>query len=61
MNTVSTHTCAICELQREEGIRIATSFICSSCEDEMVNTDVLDEKYVYFIAQMRHIFLKKDA
>lgn len=61
MSTLSLQTCAICELQREEGIRIASSFICSTCEYEMVKTDVLDEKYPYFITQMRHIFFERNA
>lgn len=54
--------CMICELPRPEGIHICDQFICSDCEEEMVRTDVRDEKYPYFITQMKRVwYMKKDA
>ena len=61
MNVITEQNCTICGLQREEGIRIVSSFICSSCEQEMVTTDVMDEKYPFFISKMKLIFFKKNA
>lgn len=61
MKTTIDQSCTICGLQRDEGIRIVSSFICSSCEHEMVTTDVKDEKYMFFITRMKHIFFEKKA
>lgn len=61
MNTTSDQLCTICGLEKEEGIQIVTSFICANCEHEMVTTDVKDEKYLFFITRMKHIFFEKNA
>jgi hypothetical protein len=53
--------CIICEQHRQDGITICSEFICNNCESEIVNTDVLDARYPYFITQMRRIWYKKDA
>ncbi len=53
--------CIVCNHEHEDGIEIWGQFICRSCENEMVNTEVGDKKYPYFIRQMRQIWLKKDA
>ena len=53
--------CLICERTRSEGIHICGQFICHECETEMVHTDVLDEKYSYFVMQMKRVWYKKDA
>ncbi len=44
-----------------EGIYIVSEFICNSCETEMVRTDVRDDKYPFFINQMKRILIKKNA
>ncbi|WJH36348.1 sigma factor G inhibitor Gin [Paenibacillus aurantius] len=54
-------TCIICGETGREGIHIVTEFICVECEAEMVQTDVRDEKYPFFIHQMRQIWYKKNA
>ncbi|ANE46016.1 inhibitor of sigma-G Gin [Paenibacillus swuensis] len=54
-------TCIICGLKKEEGIHIVSEFICDTCESEMVRTDVKDEKYPFFIHQMKRIWYKKNA
>lgn len=59
--TVHHPKCMICEQQKEQGIMILSEFICDDCEAEMVHTDVKDEKYPFFIRQMRRISLKMDA
>jgi len=53
--------CIVCGEERMNGIAIWQQFICQPCEQEMVNTDVSDEKYPFFIHQMRQIWLKKNA
>ncbi|PZE19178.1 sigma factor G inhibitor Gin [Paenibacillus xerothermodurans] len=56
-----THNCIICGQKKEHGIMIITEFICDECEHEMVQTDVKDAKYSFYIHQMKRIFYKKDA
>jgi len=57
----SVQSCIVCGQQCAIGIAICDQFICHSCEQEMVKTDVHDEKYPFFIKQMRQIWLKKNA
>ncbi|TDF91619.1 inhibitor of sigma-G Gin [Paenibacillus piri] len=56
-----THNCIICGQNKEQGIIIISEFICEDCEHEMVQTDVMDAKYPFFILQMKQILYKKDA
>jgi hypothetical protein len=53
--------CIICGLEKESGITIISEFICESCEAEMVRTDVKDEKYPFFIHQLKRIWVQKNA
>ncbi|QHT58670.1 inhibitor of sigma-G Gin [Paenibacillus lycopersici] len=53
--------CMICGIAKQEGIRIIDGFICDTCEIEMVQTDVQDEKYPFFIHQLRRIWLQNNA
>ncbi|SFM32535.1 Inhibitor of sigma-G Gin [Paenibacillus sp. 1_12] len=53
--------CIICGQTKEHGIMIISEFICEDCEHEMVQTDVMDAKYPFFIRQMKRIFYKKNA
>lgn len=56
-------TCIICgqTKQAQEGIILISEFICDACEAEMVRTDVKDEKYPFFIHQMKQIWYKQNA
>ncbi|WP_082053524.1 sigma factor G inhibitor Gin [Gordoniibacillus kamchatkensis] len=54
-------TCMICGQQKTDGIHILYGFICDSCELEIVRTDVMDDKYAFFVNRMKQIFYKKDA
>jgi hypothetical protein len=56
-----TPSCMICGQMKENGIMIISEFICEECEQEMVNTDVSDVKYPFFIHQMKQILYKKNA
>jgi len=57
------HTCIICGQAKkaDEGFFIVSEFICLSCENEIVHTDVKDEKYPFFIHQMKQIWYKQNA
>lgn len=61
MSYVEQGVCVICQTNQDEGIRVNEKWICLSCEMEMVNTDVLDPKYPYFIHQLKQIWYKGDA
>jgi hypothetical protein len=54
-------SCIICGQMKLNGIRILSEFICEGCEAEMVQTDVQDVKYPYFIHQMKQILYRKNA
>ncbi|MBO7748082.1 sigma factor G inhibitor Gin [Paenibacillus sp. MWE-103] len=54
-------TCIICGIEKLEGMRIIDGFICDSCETEMVQTDVQDAKYPFFIHQLRRIWYQNNA
>ena len=53
--------CIVCGEKGQEGITVVSEFICVKCEAEMVKTDVLDEKYPFFIHQLKRLWYKKDA
>lgn len=53
--------CIVCGEDRSLGIAIWDQFICQSCEQEMIKTDVQDEKYPFFIKQMRQIWLRENV
>lgn len=53
--------CIVCSTPSDVGIRIWNQFICHRCEGEMVVTDVTDDKYPFFIKQMKKIWLKENA
>lgn len=53
--------CIVCTEQSDQGIYIWTQFICKQCEGEMVETEVCDEKYSFFVKQMKKIWLKENA
>jgi hypothetical protein len=53
--------CMICEQQRSGGIHIISAFICDECSSEIVRTDVKDQKYPFFVNQMRKAFYTVNA
>ncbi|MBB3114080.1 superfamily II helicase [Paenibacillus phyllosphaerae] len=53
--------CIICGHEKLAGIRIIDEFICESCETEMVQTDVQDAKYPFFIHQLKRLWVEKNA
>ncbi|XID91750.1 sigma factor G inhibitor Gin [Paenibacillaceae bacterium WGS1546] len=51
-------TCIVCGEPKEEGITVVTEFICMSCESEMVHTRVEEEKYSFFVRQLKQLWVK---
>lgn len=52
---IAGETCVVCEEVKNRGIYVYMAFICESCERELVQTDIKDEKYKYFLKQLRSI------
>jgi site-specific DNA-adenine methylase len=48
--------CMICGQKRENGIHILLAFLCDNCAIEMVQTDVQNVKYPYFVHRMKQVF-----
>ncbi|PZD94890.1 inhibitor of sigma-G Gin [Paenibacillus sambharensis] len=61
MYEVDTQHCIICGQEKADGIRIITGFVCEGCEAEMVRTDVKDDKYLFFVHQLKQIWIQKNA
>lgn len=54
-------TCMVCGRPQANGITVAAEFfICESCEAEMVNTSVEDEKYPFFVRQLKPLWTRLD-
>lgn len=47
--------CGICEDEKEEGIHIASLFICCECERNMIHTEPREEKYKYYLEKLKNI------
>uniref|UniRef100_UPI003EC0B4CB sigma factor G inhibitor Gin n=1 Tax=Bacillus cytotoxicus TaxID=580165 RepID=UPI003EC0B4CB len=45
----------MCEHKKDSGIHLYTSFICESCEREMIETNTNDPKYMFYLQQLRKI------
>lgn len=50
--------CIICGKKKGSGIKVNNAFICSECEKEIINTEVENEKYYFFVKQMKEFCLK---
>ncbi|WP_188207388.1 sigma factor G inhibitor Gin [Alkalibacillus aidingensis] len=53
MDQQSMKRCQICDEWKQEGINLFVSFICTSCEKEMLKTDPEDEMYQFYIDRMK--------
>lgn len=61
MDDLVVRNCIICGESKSEGIHIVSEFICDECEAEMVHTDVQEDKYHFFIHQMKQIWVQNNA
>lgn len=48
--------CFVCTEEKEVGMFIWGHFLCRECEGEMIQTEVHDAKYPFFIKQMSKIW-----
>jgi hypothetical protein len=55
--TVCGEECIVCNQRKVAGIHIWGQFICQTCERQIVNTDVTDEKYPFYIERLKRIWL----
>jgi len=61
MEQDKTGACIICGSEDVQGILICGQLICDRCEREMVHTDVKEERYHYFVDQMKKIWYKMSS
>jgi len=47
--------CAICEEEKNDGIRLYTLFICTACEHNIIHTEVREEKYRYYVQKLKNM------
>lgn len=48
-------TCVICEQKKSKGIHLYTSFICIECEKDLIQTEIGNPKYKYYLKQLKKI------
>lgn len=47
--------CIICEKEKQEGYFLLHSFICSHCEQQIVQTEPDDPLYLFYVRQLRKV------
>jgi hypothetical protein len=52
-------TCIICEEKKEKGIHLYTEFICTECERTMLQTEVKDPRYKFYLEKLKKITIPK--
>lgn len=50
--------CVMCGHKEKNGIMIHQGFICDDCANEIVHTEVGEEKYSFFIEKMKDLWIK---
>lgn len=48
-------TCVICDQLKPKGIHLYTSFICTECERDLIQTETSNPKYKFFLNQLKKI------
>lgn len=48
-------SCVICEQNKQLGIHLYTSFICTECEKMMIQTDTSDPNYKFYVDKLRKV------
>ncbi|MGX1191507.1 hypothetical protein RKD52_000059 [Metabacillus sp. SLBN-84] len=48
-------TCIICDTEKVKGIHLYTSFVCTDCETDMIQTETEDPKYAYYVDKLRRV------
>lgn len=55
INSIIQGHCIICDEEKETGIHLYNSFICSECERNIVHTEPREEKYRYYLEKLKNI------
>lgn len=58
LNHYDLETCIICEKKKVSGIHICNQLICDSCQQEMVETGVENDRYQFFIQRLGKLSIK---
>ncbi|MCO7176901.1 sigma factor G inhibitor Gin [Sporolactobacillus kofuensis] len=53
-------TCIICGHQKAEGIHICNQLICDDCQKKIIETDVTDWKYKFFMNKLAKLQVKQE-
>lgn len=53
--------CIVCHEPKSEGMMVLDEFICGDCEQEIIQTNVEDKKYPYFVHQLKSIWLGRQT
>jgi hypothetical protein len=48
-------SCVICEELKMRGIHLYTSFICTECEQDLIQTETDHPKYKHFLKQLKKV------
>jgi len=48
-------TCVICGGLKRQGIHLYTSFICTDCERDLIQTDTTDPKYKFYLQKLKKV------
>ncbi|WP_246945980.1 sigma factor G inhibitor Gin [Bacillus pinisoli] len=48
-------TCVVCEIPKDKGIHLYTSFICTDCETDMIQTETNHPNYKFYLKQLRKV------
>jgi len=51
-------TCIICEKTTAVGIHICNQLICENCQNELIETDVNDDRYKFFVEKLGKLSVK---
>lgn len=46
--------CTICEEDNQIGIHLYASFICTTCEYNIIHTDPREERYNYYVRKLKN-------
>lgn len=55
IGSVGVDSCCICDVKKEEGIRIISAFICESCEQQIVSADPQQEQYDDYVHRLKNV------
>ncbi|MCM3762611.1 sigma factor G inhibitor Gin [Alkalihalobacillus oceani] len=52
-------TCVLCKQQKEDGIQLCEVHVCEECEQKLVDVNVDDEVYPFYVVELRRLSLER--